>query len=440
MSLCKKALPAAAGALALTLVLTSCGSAGPTESGGAAADSASLWALTTGDQPVIESSVENWNSAHQDATIATDFFASDAYKTKIRTAIGAKQGPTLIYNWGGGVLASYAESGSIIDLSSFIAENPELKTKYIPSVLNNATVDGKTYGLPMNKLNPVNLYYNKALFEQAGVQPPKTWDELLALVPVFNNIGIAPLALGGQSQWPELMYLEYLVNRIGGPDVYQRILDGTPGAWSDPAVIQATTMIQELVDAGGFINGFASTSSTSGSELALMYTGKAAMVVQLAAQYQTVKTGSPEFIADDQLGYVPFPQVEGGKGDPSYVVGNPSNLYAVSADATAAQQQTAKDYMRSGMLDEENIADMIAHGGVPPVTGIEAELAKSPDSKFLEFTYGLASSASQFELSWDQGLAPSQADALLNNLQQVFLKQITPQQFADNMNATLGQQ
>ncbi|GCE23645.1 hypothetical protein KDK_74450 [Dictyobacter kobayashii] len=43
-----------------------------------------------------------------------------------------------------------------------------------------------------------------------------------------------------------------------------------------------------------------------------------------------------------------------------------------------------------------------------------------------------------FQLSWDQALLPQPAQVLLTNLDQLFLKQITPQQFSDNMNKTLS--
>ena len=55
-----------------------------------------MWGLTGGNQPVLQKSVTDWNSAHPDSSIKLDFFANDAYKTKIRTAIGAGQGPTII--------------------------------------------------------------------------------------------------------------------------------------------------------------------------------------------------------------------------------------------------------------------------------------------------------------------------------------------------------
>lgn len=419
----------------LTLTAAACGTTGPGDSG--KAGNATVWALQTGDQPVLEGAIKEWNEQHPDARITANFFSSDAYKPKIRTAVGAKQAPTLIYSWGGGVLKSYVDAGAVADLSGYRKKYPELFARYLPATLENNQFGGKTYALPFNKVNPVFLYYNKSVFADAGVQPPKTWDDLLKLVPVFKKKGIAPLALGGQSKWPSLMYLEYLVDRIGGSEVFQRVLDKEPGAWSDPAVIKATTMIQQLVKAGGFADSFASTPSDSGSELALMYTGKAAMVLQLSSQYQMMKDTAPDFVDSGDLGWVPFPTVEGGSGDPGYLVGTPANSFAVSSDATEAQRDTVMDFLADKVLDKGYSKAMIDSGGVPPTAGIGTSLDASDDKDFLGFTYDLVQNAPTFQLSWDQSLSPKDADTLLSNLERVFLLQVSPRQFSAAMDETL---
>jgi len=244
-------LISAASAITLALSLSACGSSGPQDP---AADSASptMWALTGSSEKIFRSSVETWNKEHADDTINQEFFANDAYKTKVRTAVGAGEGPTFIYGWGGGVLKSYVDAGHVSDLDEFLSENPEVKDRYIPSVLENGVIDGKTYALPNNNMQPIVLYYNKEVFDKVGAKAPETWDELMALVPKFKEAGIAPFSLGGQSKWPDLMWLEYLVERVGGPEVFANIAANKPNAWSDPAVTEALTKIQELVDAGGF--------------------------------------------------------------------------------------------------------------------------------------------------------------------------------------------
>ena len=427
----------ALSAAAVSISLAACGSSGPAGTA-ASADSATMWGLTGGNQPVLQQSVTDWNSAHPDSSIKLDFFANDAYKTKVRTAVGAGQGPTFIYGWGGGVLKSYVDAGQVDDLSGFLADNPEVKDRYLPAVLKNGVIDGKTYALPNNNVQPVVLYFNKDVFDKVGAQAPKTWDELMALVPKFKDAGIAPFSLGGQSRWPDLMWLEYLVERIGGPEVFANIAANKPDAWSDPAVTEALTKIQQLVDAGGFANGFSSIAADSNADQALLYTGKAAMILQGGWIYQGMKKDAADFVKSGKLGYTTFPTVSGGKGDATNVVGNPSNFWSVFSKATDGQKKAALDYVKSGMFSDSNIQALIDSGAVPVVKGIESKLAASPDKDFLTYVYGMAKNAPSFTLSWDQALTPAQGDAMLANLDQIFLKKITPEQFVATMNATIG--
>jgi raffinose/stachyose/melibiose transport system substrate-binding protein len=397
-----------------------------------------MWGLTGGNQPVLQKSVDAWNSAHPDESIKLDFFANDAYKTKVRTAVGAGQGPTFIYGWGGGVLKSYVDAGQVADLTDFVKQNPDVTSRYLPAVLKNGEINGKTYALPNNNVQPVVLYFNKDVFAKIGAQPPKTWDELMALVPKFKAAGVAPFSLGGQSKWPDLMWLEYLVERIGGPETFANIAANKPNAWSDPAVADALTKIQQLVDAGGFINGFSSVAADSNADQALLYTGKAAMVLQGGWIYQGMKKDAADFVKNGKLGYTTFPTVSGGKGDPANVVGNPSNFWSISSKATDSQKKAALEYVKSGMFTEADTQALIASGAVPVINGIDSKLAASPDKDFLTYVYGMAKNAPNFTLSWDQALSPAQGDAMLSNLDQIFLKKITPEQFVTTMNATIG--
>ncbi|WP_163506619.1 extracellular solute-binding protein [Fodinicola acaciae] len=432
-----RSLRVTAGLVAAVLAVSlsaACGSSGP----GDRAGQATAWALTGGDERTFRSSFQQWNSGHGGQPIDVQFFQNDAYKQKIRTAVGAGQAPTLIFGWGGGILKSYVDAGQVADLTPDVTANPTLKSRYLPSVLDSGVIGGKTYALPNNAMQPVLLYYNKDLFRQIGAQPPKTWPELLALIPKFNARNIAPLSLAGQSKWPLLMYEEYLVDRLGGPRVFDDIAANKPNAWSDPAVLQANTMIQQLVNAGAFVKNFASVDADSNADLALLYTGKAAMEVMGSWAYPSIKTQNPQFISGGKLGYVAFPAVPGGKGDPADVAGNPANFWSISAKATPEQRKAAVAYLTDGVLNQSYVDSLVTGGGVPPVAGLEPKLAKASDPGYLSFIYGMARQAPHFQLSWDQALSPAQADALLTNLGKLFLNQITPAQFSAAMNATIG--
>lgn len=432
MAFGKQRLALLAAGLTAMLGVTACGTSGPGGAGGASA-----WGLSGGDERIVRASLERWNENNPDSAIQPQFFANDAYKQKIRTAIGAGQAPTLITGWGGGNLEEWVDAGKVVDLTDELGDKAKLSEKYLSSVVNTGQVDGKTYAVPIDGTQPIMLYYNKKLFRKVGAQPPETWQDLMALVPKFREAGVAPFAIGGQSKWPLLMWEEYLVDRIGGAKVFNAIADNEKGAWSHPAIIKANRMIQDLVDAGGFVEGFNSIDTDSGADAALLYTDKAAMYLMGTWAYPSIKEAAPEFIANGNLGYTTFPTVGGGAGNPANIVGNPANFWSVSSDASPEAKRAAKKYLKNGLMNKRYIDKLLGAGTVPPVTGIEDKIAGADDADYLSRVYGLVRDAPNFQLSWDQALDSGQAETLLNNLGQLFRKQITPEQFSANMNKTI---
>lgn len=433
----RRAAFVAAGLAVLLSASTACGTAGPGDTSGSGA---TAWALTGPDQEIVTASMKNWSDAHQDAALTPQFYANDAYKQKIRTAIGAGKAPTLITGWGGGNLKSWVGAHKVVDLTDKLGGKQALDKKFVPSVVDTGTVDGKVYGVPYNGTQPVVLYYNKALFDKVGASPPKTWQDLMALVPKFRNAGVAPIAIGGQSKWPLLMWEEYLIGRIGGPGVFDAIANNEPGAWSDPAVLEANKKLRKLVDAGGFVDGFSSISTDSNADTALLYTGKAAMYLMGSWAYPTIKDAAPKFISQGKLGYTTFPTVKGGKGNRANIVGNPANFWSVSADASKKAQDAAAKYLDKGLMSGPYVDRLLKKGSVPPVQGIKDKVTKAAHGgKYLPWIYDLVRNAPSFQLSWDQALDPGQAQHLLNNLGKLFLKQISPKQFSVNMDKTIEQ-
>lgn len=419
--------------------LSACGSSGPASTSGGGGDTAaSMWYLS-GDpnESIKNDNLKTWNADHPDESVGVTFFQNDAYKTKIKTAIGAGQAPTLIYSWGGGTLRSYAEADQVLDMTSIFEGDQAFKDSVLASTYDAATTDGKVYAYPNENASLIVFYINKDLFQQNGVEPPTTWDDLLAAVTTFNEAGIAPIALGGQSRWTSMMWLEYLFDRVGGPQVFQDVYDGKPDAWSNPAAVQALTMIQDLIKAGGFIKGFESITADSNADVALLYTGKTAMMLHGSWQYAGIKDQSPDFIS--KLGWIDFPAVAGGVGDPKDVAGNPAQYMSISKDASEEQVAAATEYLKNGIMSEAVIDAYIESGQVCIAAGIEDKVAASEDREFLTYAYEAVKNAPSFVQSWDQALSPAVAEELLSNIDQLFSLSITPEQFATAMNATLGQ-
>jgi len=393
------------------------------------------WALTAGDERTYQDAVSQYNQRHPDAKITLQLFPNEPYKQKLLVAIGAGNPPDLFFNWGGGVLKSYVDAGYVMDLTADLGKDAAWKKRFFSSVLAAATFGDKLYGVPVNGVQPVVFYYNKKVFQDVGAQPPKTWNELLAAIPKFKAKGKALLSVAGADRWTYLMYAEYLVDRLGGPQVFADIVAGKPDAWSNPAVITAAEMIQTLVKQEAFVKGYPGVSYGNGQATALLYTGRAGMQLMGTWDYPNILNGQKEFIAKDSLGWLPFPTIDGGKGNPADVAGNVANFYSVSSKST--HKSAAIELLKTDVLSDSNIDVLLKNGSVPPVSGLEAKLAKMPQAGWLSFVYSIAKTAPSFQLSWDQALPPAEADALLTNLEQLFLMKITPKQLADNMNKAM---
>lgn len=390
-----------------------------------------VWALQDAAmQPAWQGAVDRFNAASTTGKGKLETFGNDPYKQKLRVAIGSPQAPDVFFNWGGGGLAEYVKAGKIRDLTPMLDAKPDLKSAFIPSVMDGAKIDGKYYGVPMRGMQPVFLYYNKNVLTKAGVTPPTTWDELLVAVDKLKATGVTPIALAGSQAWCELMWAEYLLDRVGGPEVFKKIVAGDKAVWKDPAVVTSMQMIQTLVDKGAFGKDFASIGYDAGGSSTILNQGRAGFQLMGSWEFVNQLGQNEKFVRSGGLGWVPFPSVANGKGDPSNVIGNPTNYYSIPS--TSKSYTTAEAFLAQ-MKDPEYIKALIAAGDVPAVTGVTEQLQATENADHAVFVYDLAQNSKHYQLSWDQDLPAAEATNMLTALQKVFLKQITPQQFADTL-------
>ncbi|MEV0798390.1 extracellular solute-binding protein [Kribbella sp. NPDC050281] len=436
------------GGGALAAGLAACGSSGPkttpgSTTGAAAGTGTTYWYLTGQPQEAIrDAQAKRFNDANSGSQIKTTKFQNDAFKAKIKTAIGAGQGPTLIWGWGGGGLKAYVDAGQVEDLTDWFGQNGDLKNSIFPSAFGAATVGGKIYAMPVETVTPIVLFYDKRSFEKIGAEPPQSWGDIMDLVPKFNDKGIAPFSLGGQSRWTNMMWLEFLFDRIGGSEVFQSIYEGKKDGWSDPSALKALDEMQKLIKANGFIKGFSSITADSNADQALLYTGKAAMMLHGAWTYGNMKASGKDFVTGGHLGYMNFPPVDGGKGDPTDTVGNPGQYLSISSKASQADKDNAKKFLANNTLDDASIDAWVKSGNIAVAKSSKDKLSSitdKNDAAWLNFVYDTSANAKTFAQSWDQALSPTQAETLLDNIAKLFQLSISPQQFADNMNAVIGQ-
>ena len=439
----------AASSVILSVVVAACGGGGatpspssvasgmpPTPSAAASPTSSPAYGVTTlyvlegPTTKIITEAAQAFSKGNQ-GTIEVTQLAGETYQTKMRTIMGSGKHPDMFYNWGGATIRDYVDANLLLDLGPMIAQHPEIANRFQPSVVKAGQINGKQYALPLNGMAPVLLFYNKTIFDKAGLQPPKTWDDVKTLVTQFKSQGITPFALAGSQAWCELEWMEYLVDRLGGPDLISSIVAGDWSKWGDPAVLQAAQMAVDLVNSGAFGTNFSSIAYGGGGSTTMMTTGKAAMTVQGAWEYPVAQGVDAKFVTDS-LAVAPFPSIPGGKGDPGNLVGNPANFVSVSAsaqniDTIAAflAQLSTDDYATALMKNSEipatkTAADFVSHASNPAFARLQIDLV---------------SRAPAFQLSWDLAVQPKVATPLLQSIQDLFNGVLTPQAFVSAVQA-----
>ncbi|GGY80370.1 ABC transporter substrate-binding protein [Streptomyces omiyaensis] len=396
--------------LAMTLSLAACG-------GSADGDSGTIHVLVYGDatNKVEKQLVDTFNKTSKVKAVLDTVPGAD-YQAKLQTIISGKQAPDVFFNWGGGSIEPYVDAGLLKPLDDFIAEDPGLKANFLPSVFDTAVVDGKPYGVPMRGTQPVLLFSNKKVLQDAGVTTPRTWDELLATVGTLKAKGITPIALGGGDKWPTQMWFQYVYDRVAGPELFEKAVKGDKEVWASADSRKALGMLEELIDTGAFGTNYDSVKFTDGGSPALLATGKAAFELMGSWEYSTLQDAYPDFVKND-LGYGTFPTVEGGKGDARNVAGNTNNFYSVLR--TTEHPEAVAEFLKL-MYSDEFVEAQLAVGNLPTTTNTPEFLDRAANPEYSKYQYDLVKEAPAFQLSWDQAFPPAATTTLHQAVQQFF--------------------
>ncbi|MFF0115687.1 ABC transporter substrate-binding protein [Streptomyces prasinus] len=421
-------LVAGGATLTLALTLSACGGG----DGGASADDGKIHVLVYGDatNKVEKKLVDTFNKT-SDVKVVLDTIPGADYQKKLQTIISTPQAPDVFFNWGGGSIKPFVKADLLMPLDDFIKKNPDLEDKFLPSVFNNAVVDGKPYGIPMRGTQPVLLFHNKKVLDKAGVTPPKTWDELLDAVGKLKDEGVTPIALGGGDVWPTQMWFQYLFDRVAGPGLFEKAVGGDKSAWESADSKKALGMIRELVDAGAFGKNYDSVKYTNGGSVQLVSSGKAGFEL-MGSWYYSQQLTDHEAFAEKDLGYTAFPTVEGGKGDSANVAGNTNNYYSVMKKTK--HPEAVAEFLEL-MYSDDFVKAQLDIGNLPTTTNTDEFIETTGNAEYSRFQYDMVADAPSFQLSWDQAYPQKASSDMHKAIQQFFNGQLDTDGFIKAMQA-----
>src|SRR3954465_15015117 len=367
---------------------------------------------------VWKQAADEYMKAPPNVTIKITVLENEAFKAKLTTNMQAGNPPDIFQSWGGGTLKEQADASLVQDISD--------QSKSWIGDLNSAAVglyqvDGKQYGVPYN-LGMVGVWYNKKLFEKAGIDsPPSTWNEFLADVGKLKSAGITPIAVGEKDKWPGMFWWANLSLRIAGKDAMAKA--GEDGSFDGPGVVKAGQELKRLIDMKPFQKGFlAAPWDGAGGEAATIGNGRAAMDLmgQWAPATFAANTKDKDKVLSD-LGWFPFPTVAGGAGQASEQFGG-GDGFAFGKDAPPEAVDFAHYLVSAEVADQGGKSGAI----LPVIKGSESSVT-DPNMKSVLDTRGQASFV---QLYLDQAYAPAVGQAVNDAVQELFAGKASPQDVA----------
>jgi multiple sugar transport system substrate-binding protein len=196
-----------------------------------------------------QSIIADFEDQNENILVQLEAIAGRDYYTRILTQIAADRAPDVM-NIGDDAVPSFVEKGSFLPLDDCLADLDFDTSVYLTGLLEPGTVDGTLYFLPKD-YSTLAVYYNKALFDDAGVAYPEagwTWDDLLttaqALTQDTDGDGQTDI-YGIQLPANWTTGFEYWVAAAGGSLISE---DGTSyvGYMDSDAVIRAVQFYADL--------------------------------------------------------------------------------------------------------------------------------------------------------------------------------------------------
>ena len=333
----------------------------------AQAGEVTFWTWRQEDRAAYAELFAEFMKANPGITVKFESFAVEQYATVLSTALAAGKGGDVIHTRAYGGLEQFAKAGYLLPLDN--ANLPELANLGDDAKASlTLRADGKIYSYAFAS-QTLGLFVNNEVFKRAGVTPPTTWAELIAVSKTLKDKGVVPLANGMATAWMAEVFTSVFTNPLVGPEFSADLLSGK-ATFSDARYVGALSKLLELRD---FMPpGFTGIDYPTAQQLFL--SGRAAMFAGGSFEIANFRKQNPKldmtFIAP------PAPQA----GAPRLVSKFFDGGYAVNAKST--NQADALKLVR--WMGTKQFGDKFSAllGNISPIKGVTiadpmlAEVAK----------------------------------------------------------------
>ena len=354
----------------------------------------------TGQKAAFNKIVSDFEAQNAGVKVTVNYSDVESYKTSIRNFLVTSP-PDIAFWFTGARMRAFTKRNLFEDLSGFLKENnlTESMKPFIPAV----TDGDKQYMMPTN-MTTWGFYYNKQVFDKAGVKPPATWADLMAAAAKLKAAGIVPFTVGTRDLWANSLWFDYLNLRTNGLAFHMDLMDGKV-SYTDPRVKKVFALWADPIKKGYFLENASSYGWQEG--IPFLSQGKAAMY--LLGPY--VRTSLPAEMHSN-IGFFAFPTVEANV--PNF---EELSVNGVGIPRGAKNKDLAKKFLKFFAEKENNMA--FAKGGAVLPARIDVAITDDPYAAE-QFAHAKgAKGSSQF---YDRDTDPDMAQVGMRGFQE-FLQQ-----------------
>lgn len=150
-------------------------------------------------------------TAAADYTLIPEPNSGIQHRPKILIDVSSKNLPDVFTFWSYGTnLKYFVDNGLIVDIQEIFDASPVLRREDFHSYALEATeFGGRNYAIPYEWFFGVFLV-NAGLLDRYGLEPPETWEDILAMTPVLRSAGIVPISMGSYQGDPGHLFFSAL--------------------------------------------------------------------------------------------------------------------------------------------------------------------------------------------------------------------------------------
>jgi raffinose/stachyose/melibiose transport system substrate-binding protein len=233
--------PFAAGLTTVALAACAPSTTGPSADQDGDETTLQVWSWRTEDVDAYNKMFDVFEDAHKDIKVEFRAFTNTEYDTILSTGLTEKNGPDVAQLRAYGGLQPVCEAGRLIPLED--VDVSAISGEVLEG--GRCQNDGKLYGVPF-ATQVLAVYYNKGIFESAGLEEPTTWQEMLDAAEALKQDGITPFSVTGKDTWMlPIVHDVFAAPRYGGPE-FQQALHSGAAKFTDPDYVASIRAVQEL--------------------------------------------------------------------------------------------------------------------------------------------------------------------------------------------------